>query len=83
LPFAYSLTNEEVKKFHNGPLFVKGPCRCNEGCVEKTGLEVRWAYDEDQGKENVGLYANPSKYPCSIKLYLIYFSWYEIDLLSS
>uniref|UniRef100_A0A915MUB2 Uncharacterized protein n=1 Tax=Meloidogyne javanica TaxID=6303 RepID=A0A915MUB2_MELJA len=59
LPFAYSLTNEEVKKFHNGPLFVKGPCRCNEGCVEKTGLEVRWAYDEDQGKENVGLYANP------------------------
>uniref|UniRef100_A0A915MZ57 Uncharacterized protein n=1 Tax=Meloidogyne javanica TaxID=6303 RepID=A0A915MZ57_MELJA len=59
LPFAYSLANEEVKKFHNGPFFAKGPCRCNEGCVEKTGLEVRWAYDEDQGKENVGLYANP------------------------
>uniref|UniRef100_A0A914LW22 Uncharacterized protein n=1 Tax=Meloidogyne incognita TaxID=6306 RepID=A0A914LW22_MELIC len=59
LPFAYSLTNEEVKKFHNGPLFANGPCRCNEGCVEKTGLEVRWAFDEDQGKENVGLYANP------------------------
>uniref|UniRef100_A0A915LYC0 Uncharacterized protein n=1 Tax=Meloidogyne javanica TaxID=6303 RepID=A0A915LYC0_MELJA len=59
LPFAYSLINEDVKKFHNGPLFADGPCRCAEGCVEKTGLEVRWAYDKGGSKENVVLYANP------------------------
>ncbi|CAK5052815.1 unnamed protein product [Meloidogyne enterolobii] len=59
LPFAYSLTNEEAKKFHNGPIFADGLCRCAEGCVEKTGLEVRWAYDKIVGKENVVLYANP------------------------
>nr|CAD2154133.1 unnamed protein product [Meloidogyne enterolobii] len=60
LPFAYSLTNEEVKKFHNGPLFANRSCHsCLEGCVKKTGLEVSWEYDEDQGRDNAVLYINP------------------------
>ena len=84
LPFAYSLTNEEVKKFHNGPIFANRSCpSCLEGCVKKTGLEVSWQYDEDQGIDNAALYINPSKYLISIKLYIFYFSWYEIALLYS
>ncbi|CAK5037970.1 unnamed protein product [Meloidogyne enterolobii] len=60
LPFAYSLTNEEVKKFHNGPLFADGDCPgCYGGCVKKTGLEFRWASYEARGKEYVLLSANP------------------------
>uniref|UniRef100_A0A914KNF8 DOMON domain-containing protein n=1 Tax=Meloidogyne incognita TaxID=6306 RepID=A0A914KNF8_MELIC len=60
LPFAYSLTNEEVKKFHNGPIFANRSCpSCLEGCVKKTGLEVSWQYDEDQGIDNAALYINP------------------------
>ncbi|CAK5018758.1 unnamed protein product [Meloidogyne enterolobii] len=60
LPFAYSLTNGEVKKFHNGPIFADQYCpSCLEGCVKKTGLEVSWEYDEDQGRANAVLYINP------------------------
>uniref|UniRef100_A0A914NRY4 Uncharacterized protein n=1 Tax=Meloidogyne incognita TaxID=6306 RepID=A0A914NRY4_MELIC len=77
LPFAYSLINEDVKKFHNGPLFADGPCRCAEGCVEKTGLEVRWAYDKVGSKENVVLYANP------IGTKLIYYIRRECNLNST
>uniref|UniRef100_A0A914KNB2 Uncharacterized protein n=1 Tax=Meloidogyne incognita TaxID=6306 RepID=A0A914KNB2_MELIC len=62
LPFAYSLTNEEVKKFHNGPIFANQYCpSCLEGCVKKTGLEVRWEYDDVRGVEFAVFKANPSK----------------------
>ncbi|CAK5013771.1 unnamed protein product [Meloidogyne enterolobii] len=60
LPFAYSLTNEEVKEFHNGPRFANVSCdSCMEGCVEKTGLEVRWARDKVGSKEYAVIYVNP------------------------
>uniref|UniRef100_A0A914LMJ2 Uncharacterized protein n=1 Tax=Meloidogyne incognita TaxID=6306 RepID=A0A914LMJ2_MELIC len=61
LPFAYSLTNEEVKKFHNGPLFANGACPdCEEGCVKKTGLELRWTYLKGpSGREWPLLVTNP------------------------
>nr|CAD2169764.1 unnamed protein product [Meloidogyne enterolobii] len=60
LPFAYSLTNKEVKEFHNGSRFTNVSCHsCMEGCVEKTGLEVRWAYDKVGSKEYAVLYVNP------------------------
>ncbi|CAK5020618.1 unnamed protein product [Meloidogyne enterolobii] len=64
LPFAYSLTNEEVKKFHDGPLFANGACSgCEEGCVKKTGLELRWTYIKfPSGTEHHLLLTNPSKY---------------------
>jgi len=53
------------------------------GLCQKDRLEVSWEYDEDQGKNNAVIYINPSKYLISIKLYIIYFSWYEIALLYS
>uniref|UniRef100_A0A915MTU0 Uncharacterized protein n=1 Tax=Meloidogyne javanica TaxID=6303 RepID=A0A915MTU0_MELJA len=60
LPFAYSLTNEEVKKFHDGPLFANGACSgCYEGCVKKTGLELRWTYGSYLSREIAVLSANP------------------------
>ncbi|CAK5036288.1 unnamed protein product [Meloidogyne enterolobii] len=62
LPFAYSLTNEEVKKFHNGPIFANQYCpSCLEGCVKQTGLEVRWEYNDVREIEYAVFNANPSK----------------------
>ncbi|CAK5054849.1 unnamed protein product [Meloidogyne enterolobii] len=69
LPFAYSLTNEEVEKFHNGPLFANGSCySCAEGCVKKTGLEVRWAMDEGQDRGGYAEYAVMNVNPIATKM---------------
>ncbi|CAK5053047.1 unnamed protein product [Meloidogyne enterolobii] len=63
LPFAYSLTNEEIKDFNNGPQFGGDGCDpgCREGmCVNKTGLEIRWKYSKNtKDEDRMGLYANP------------------------
>uniref|UniRef100_A0A914NEY0 Uncharacterized protein n=1 Tax=Meloidogyne incognita TaxID=6306 RepID=A0A914NEY0_MELIC len=63
LPFAYSLTNEEIKHFNNGPQFGGDGCNpgCGEGmCVNKTGLEIRWKYSKNtKDEDRMGLYANP------------------------
>nr|CAD2122638.1 unnamed protein product [Meloidogyne enterolobii] len=75
LPFAYSLTNEEVKKFHNGPLFDNQYCpSCLEGCVKQTGLEVRWEYNDVREIEYAVFNANP------IATKLIYFDGKELDM---
>uniref|UniRef100_A0A915LX82 Uncharacterized protein n=1 Tax=Meloidogyne javanica TaxID=6303 RepID=A0A915LX82_MELJA len=63
LPFTYSLTNEEIKDFNNGPQFGGDGCNpgCGEGmCVNKTGLEIRWKYSKNtKDEDRMGLYANP------------------------
>uniref|UniRef100_A0A1I8AXP9 Uncharacterized protein n=1 Tax=Meloidogyne hapla TaxID=6305 RepID=A0A1I8AXP9_MELHA len=76
LPFAYSLTNEEIKQFHNGPRFVNEGCdeSCEEGCIEKTGLEVRLLHGQTKnGEEFVVFFANP------IGTKLIYSTGLELD----
>ncbi|CAK5073174.1 unnamed protein product [Meloidogyne enterolobii] len=57
LPFAYSLLNEEISQFHDGPIVNLSSSCCESPCVERTGLEVSWWLDSKKGK--VVSYANP------------------------
>jgi len=64
LPFAYSLLNEEISQFHNGPIFSKDGGCCDvsneRACVKRTGLEVSWWLFKVQNGFHVVLSANPS-----------------------
>ena len=61
LPFAYSLLNEEISQFHNGPIFGNGGGCCAGTCVKRTGLEVSWELQENKHKGSIlVLNVNPS-----------------------
>ncbi|CAK5073175.1 unnamed protein product [Meloidogyne enterolobii] len=59
LPFAYSLLNEEIRQFHNGPIFSKDGGCCAGTCMKRTGLEVSWWLYEDRQRFDIVLNANP------------------------
>jgi len=63
LPFAYSLLNEEISQFHNGPIVNMSSKCCNSSCVERTGLELSWWLHQDKKNSNIKYVvsdANPS-----------------------
>uniref|UniRef100_A0A914M4T8 Uncharacterized protein n=1 Tax=Meloidogyne incognita TaxID=6306 RepID=A0A914M4T8_MELIC len=53
LPFAYSLLNEEISQFHNGPIVNMSSKCCNSSCVERTGLELSWWLHQDKKNSNI------------------------------
>nr|CAD2200996.1 unnamed protein product [Meloidogyne enterolobii] len=59
LPFAYSLLNEEISQFHNGPIFGNGGGCCAGTCVKRTGLEVSWELQEKRKISILVLNVNP------------------------
>uniref|UniRef100_A0A915N7P2 Uncharacterized protein n=1 Tax=Meloidogyne javanica TaxID=6303 RepID=A0A915N7P2_MELJA len=58
LPFAYSLLDEEISQFHDGPIVNMSSGCCEGLCVERTGLEISWWLDIKK-KKFVAADANP------------------------
>ncbi|KAF7633819.1 hypothetical protein Mgra_00006789, partial [Meloidogyne graminicola] len=59
LPFVYSISNEELKKFNKGPEYTGLGGDCIRGCpwcIGRTGLEVGWVLGRSN---NIKAIANP------------------------
>ncbi|CAK5026679.1 unnamed protein product [Meloidogyne enterolobii] len=59
LPFAYSLLNEEISQFHDGPIVNMSSNCCGSPCVERTGLELSWWLNRNKKERELVLDANP------------------------
>ena len=60
MPFIYSMTNEEFKKYQNGPIYGETECNANrcerKNSIEKAGLEVGWWYSSSGEEINIVIF---------------------------